>query len=417
MDVVRHFRLTHDPFKAGAERVLGAGDGAQLDAEAARRFIATRSAVAGQPELFSPASLDLLAGASRGRPAALRLLAGNAMFHAAFDGAARVEEVHARQAAATQDIWRDVPAAPPPPAPPTSSEAPAAAPAAAIGAVMAPPVSARGAAPFAVAPGDEAPVHMVAPDDDELAPRRRGWWQSTPPLARLAIVVGVLLLSLPVIGYVVGMVKDERPPAESSYPPAGGIVAAADAEAPIDAAPELPAAQPEPDPVQMAEAGPPIDLTAQTIPAEPLPVEPATEPGPPIVTGAGAAETVEPAPARTAQAESESVPEPAVAAAPRVFVHYSSEQPGAADAAAQVADNLRAQGFAVADIRAVPIRIETASVRYFHPGDRANAEALHDALGGALRGRGFSAGDLKSMNDYDPSPRPGTLEVWVPSDS
>jgi len=54
-------------------------------------------------------------------------------------------------------------------------------------------------------------------------------------------------------------------------------------------------------------------------------------------------------------------------------------------------------------------------VRYFHNGDRAAAEALHDVLGGALRPRGYSAGDLKSMTGYADLPQRGTLEVWVPA--
>lgn len=410
MDVVSHFRLSHDPFKTGAERELTAGDGAPLDAEAARRFIATRTAVAGRPDLFSPASLDVLAAASRGRPAALRLLAGNAMFHAAFDGAARVEEAHARQAAATQDIWRDVPTVGS--AMETADDTVSAG---SIGAAMA-PIATLGAAPFTVAPIAEGPAHIIAAEADELPPRRRGWWRNAPPLARLAIVVGLLLLSLPVIGYVVGLVKDERPATEESYLPEDEIVTA-DAEAPIGAEPELPPAA-APAPVATAEAGPPIDLTAQTVPPEVPPAERAVESEPPVVTGAGVTDSVEPAPeSEAAPVEPEAEPEPAIAATPRVFVHYSAEQPGAAEAAALVADSLRAQGFAVADIRAVPVRIDTASVRYFHAGDRATAEALHDAVGNALRGRGFSAGDLKSMAGYDPAPQRGTFEVWVPTDA
>jgi hypothetical protein len=98
-----------------------------------------------------------------------------------------------------------------------------------------------------------------------------------------------------------------------------------------------------------------------------------------------------------------------------VFVHYSTGQPGADEAAAEVARELRERGFTIADIRAVPSRIATASVRYFYLDDRAEAEALQDALGAVLRSRGYSAGDLKAMTGYKPSPRRGTLEVWVPA--
>jgi outer membrane biosynthesis protein TonB len=424
MDVAKHFRLTHDPFKAGAEREFAVSDNAVLNHEEARRFIATRIGVAGGTDLFSPAALDIIATASRGRPAALRLLAGNAMFHAAFDGARRVEEVHARQAAATQDIWRDIPA--PGPAPPAVAMA-----AAPVAPVSAPPPAPEpapaAAAPLIIAPAEFARPRAVEPADDDLPPPRDGWWRNVPPLARLAMVVGLLILSLPVIGYIVGEVKDERPAPDSNYLPEDSELAAADAEAPIDAAPELPPAAappaPAPVPVEPAEAGPPVDLTAQTDPSEP-PVD--VPPQPPVAAGAG--ETVPlPAPSEAtvpeAPVEAAPVPEPepglaepaGVAATPRVFVHYSSSQSGGADAAAVVAQSLREQGFTVVDIRAVPMSIETASVRYFYSADRANAEALHDALGAVLRPRGFSAGDLKSMTDYADLPRRGTLEVWVPA--
>lgn len=382
MDVVKHFGLSHDPFRPS--RDVGADDGV-LDMEEARRFILTRAGVAGNTALFSPAALDIITSASRGRPAALRLLAGNAMFHAAFDGVRRVEDRHARQAVATQDLWRDVPAPPRPAAPSPVAAAPVAA---------ATPIIAPRAAAVAPLP--------VEADDMPMPPPRRGWWNGAPPLARLAMVVGLLLLSLPVLGYVVGAVKDERPSAESSYLPDGGEIAAADAEAPVDTPPDLP---PVATPVETAELDPPVDLTEGTAAADQIAL-PADEP---VAVGAGRAEVAVPEPAP--------ITEPATAtAAPRVFVHYSSAQPGAADAAADVAGRLRAEGFIVADIRAVPMRIETASVRYFYDADRGNAEALHDALGGVLRPRGFSAGDLKSMTGYDPAPRRGTLEVWVPID-
>lgn len=409
MDVIKHFALAHDPFRVGRD---GVPDDGVLDFEDARRFIATRTAAAGRTDIFSPASLDVLAEASRGRPAALRLLAGNAMFHAAFDGARRVEETHARQAVATQDIWRDVPAAASSvTAPSVTAPSAATAMAAAAAATVAPRATALpfAATPVPVAPAMAAPLTAEPAVEDDLPPPRRSWWAGTPPLARLAMVVAMLLLSLPVVGYVVGAVKDDRPAADSSYLPDEGELAAADAEAPIDAAPELPPVA-APAPIETADAGPPIDLTAQTIPPEATRPERSTDAPAeaPVATGAGSADI---APVPTPATE----PEPTVAASPRVFVHYSSEQPGAADAAAEVAGNLREQGFTVADIRAVPLRIDTASVRYFYPGDRAKAEALHDALGSALRGRGFSAGDLKSMTGYDPAPRRGTLEVWVPA--
>ena len=160
--------------------------------------------------------------------------------------------------------------------------------------------------------------------------------------------------------------------------------------------------------IEVAAARPPIDLTAQTMARDRVGEAP---PEIPAAVGAGSEDGFEPAPVAPPQAA-----EPAtMGGRPRVFVHYSASQQGGADTAAAVAQSLRGQGYTVADLRAIPESIATASVRYFFAADRADAEALHDALGAALRGRGFSAGDLKSMAGYDPAPRRGTLEVWVPA--
>jgi|GEM_PF-2596862 len=406
-----------------------------LAPDEARAFVVDRATRAGGDEaLFEPAALDVLAEASRGIPAALRLLGANALFHAAFDGARRVDATHAQQAAAmTQDLWKGVVAPAPagrpiaaavPPA--TRTEPPIAPPPPAAAAV--PPASRPSVAAAVVAPAvAAAPAATHEAEDDEPVPARRSWWRGAPPLVRMAMVVGLLLLSLPVIGYVVGAVKDERPSTESSYlpdeaaDPVDADAEAARADGELAGLPDRqapPVVEPEPEP-PVETAGVPEDLTAgTTVPAaEPAVPEADPAPVPPVpreqpTVGAGEAVPAEP--------EAEPEPEPAddERAAPggaRVFVHYSTEQPGADEAAADVARQLRERGFSVVDIRGVASSIETASVRYFYPADRADAEALHDALGAALRGRGYSAGDLKTMTGFRPLPRRGTIEVWVPA--
>lgn len=386
-----------------------------LDPEESKAFLTDRATRAGgAATLFMPPALDILTEAGRGIPAALRLLGANALFHAAFDGAAHVEEAHARQSVAmTQDMWKGVVA------PEAARPVPIAAP------VEAPPRP----APVAAAPvvAVAAPVAAAEPLQpavaDELA-GRRSWWRNAPPLVRLAMVVALLLLSLPLIGYVVGAIKDERPAADSSYLPDEDEVA----DASTTAEPEVtrPRAAPAPEPAEVAVATPepaaepvrpPRDLIQGAGIAEPALEPPATpvEPQRPAPSAPAEATPAAAEPAAPPERETPAENETATAGA-RVFVHYSTRQPGADEAAANVARELRDRGFTVVDIRAVPSRIETASVRYFFLDDRAQAEALQDALGSILRSRGFSGGDLKAMTDYRPAPRRGTIEVWVPAD-
>ncbi len=391
-----------------------------LESDEAMAFLADRiTRAGGSAALFDAAALEILAEAGRGIPAALRMLGANALFQAAFDGASHVEERHAMQAAAmAQDMWRGATA----PQAASPSPAPVAEPPAVERPPAMPPVApALAAAPVTVGPTGEATI-----DEAPVVPRR-SWWRNAPPLVRMAMVVGLLLLSLPVIGYVVGAVKDDRPATESSYLPDGGGMAAAKDEPSAETAvaavnpdvrvvpPTSAAVPPESRPVEAA--GPPRDLTAgigdsapepevieSDAPVETAEVPPEPQPATPVDEAADSAPAVE-APANVAPASG----------GPRVFIHYSTAQPGADAAAAEVARQLRDRGFTIADIRAVPNQIETASVRYFFADDRAQAEALQDALGAVLRPRGFSGGDLKSMTGYRPSPRRGTLEVWVPA--
>lgn len=196
MDVVSHFGLSQDPFRAPEPGSLSGGT---LTPEAARAYLAGRVAGAGGPDLFSPSALDILSEAANGDPDLLRRLGGSALFHAAFEGAQRVEDQHARQAAASHGggVLNDNP-----------------------------PPAASAAASAALAPG---PVHILGADTatgaapaDPIAVHRR-WWRRTPPIHRLAIIVGLLLLSLPIVGYVIGAVKDSQA-SGSSYLPEDSIV-------------------------------------------------------------------------------------------------------------------------------------------------------------------------------------------------
>lgn len=279
MDVVKHFGLSQDPFRTPEPGSLA---GEALSADAARAYLAGRAAGAGGRELFSPSALDLLAEASQGDPDRLRQLGGNALFHAAFDGAARVEDVHARQAATTQGLWI-----------PTDD----------------PMKTAHVVAPMAAAPVHTITPEVVVADEPAAVPvaRHVRWWRRTPPLTRLAIVVGALLLSLPIVGYIIGAIKDARASAESSYLPEDPV--AIEAETSVagvdpddvainpDAAAPVETATSEP----LAPARPPVDLMPRR---EPAPIErrtpepePAYEPVPEPVPASEAVPDEQPVPA------------------------------------------------------------------------------------------------------------------------
>jgi hypothetical protein len=286
MDVVTHFGLSQDPFRNAEPGSLG--DGA-LTREAARAYLAGRIAGAGGADLFSPAALDILADAADGDPDLLRRLGGNALFHAAFEGAQRVEDQHARQAAATQGR-EAVPASASP---------------------VVPAAAATSAASVHVIGAPSGGAEAIVPDP--IVAHRR-WWRRTPPMTRLAIVVGALLLSLPIVGYAIGVVKDSQA-SESSYlpedsivdeeriataevTPGGELVRTTDRAAaeltrpPVDLLPAATAARsPEPRPVSRPAPEPMPDTAIETEPepaltpeAEPAPVEASPPPPPEIET-------------------------------------------------------------------------------------------------------------------------------------
>ena len=84
--------------------------------------------------------------------------------------------------------------------------------------------------------------------------------------------------------------------------------------------------------------------------------------------------------------------------------------------AQRLADHLRGQGFTVADIRPVGIRIEEPSVRYFFEDDRSASERLVDELGRFFDEAASGAPDHASdFTHFMPKPRPGNVEVWLPA--
>jgi len=100
----------------------------------------------------------------------------------------------------------------------------------------------------------------------------------------------------------------------------------------------------------------------------------------------------------------------------RVFIHHAADRYGDAALAQRLADHLRSQGFTVADIRPVDVRIEKPSVRYFFEDDRRASERLVDELGRFFEEASSGAPDHASdFTHFVPRPRPGNVEVWLPA--
>jgi hypothetical protein len=108
---------------------------------------------------------------------------------------------------------------------------------------------------------------------------------------------------------------------------------------------------------------------------------------------------------------------PALAAGEiRVFIHHVADHNGDAILAQRLAEHLRRQGFTVADIRPVGIRVEKPSVRYFFKDDRTASERLVDELGRFFEEAASGAPDHASdFTHFLPKPRPGNVEVWLPA--
>ncbi|MFZ1431355.1 MAG: hypothetical protein WAS21_31920 [Geminicoccaceae bacterium] len=101
---------------------------------------------------------------------------------------------------------------------------------------------------------------------------------------------------------------------------------------------------------------------------------------------------------------------------PRVVIHYSMGNASGANLAQSLAATLGGNRFGEPEIRAVPQTVATASVRYFHVGDRDAAVRLVASVRPLLAGAGRAAPVTPiDFTDFTPLPRPGTLEIWVPS--
>lgn len=109
---------------------------------------------------------------------------------------------------------------------------------------------------------------------------------------------------------------------------------------------------------------------------------------------------------------------PPASAGARVFVHYSNFREIDRDRAIRLARLLRAQGFQVADLRAVGMSIRSGSVRYFFPDDVARGAAVLQSLKSFYDDEsklGEPPRRAQDLTGYNPKPAAGTIEIWIPT--
>jgi hypothetical protein len=241
---------------------------------------------------------------------------------------------------------------------------------------------------------DDPADEWTEADEAFEPPERRGW----VPLALAWLLAAVGGFTVAYFGVTL---LAERP-SDVVTPPAS-------VPAPFEAA--LPASEPSPpvaapappvtEPAPRDRLGPPLEAP------EPSGLAPALTPRPEPEARAA---PIEPAPPAEPAPQPE---EPAATSLPgevRVFIHHSAGDAAAAGRARTLAQRLQGAGTRAVIIRQVPFGIRGLSVRYFHDADRVTAartlEVTRQMLGGATTPSDFTT--------FRPSPRPGTIEVWLP---
>jgi hypothetical protein len=109
------------------------------------------------------------------------------------------------------------------------------------------------------------------------------------------------------------------------------------------------------------------------------------------------------------------VVEAALPAQSRIFVHFTEGDAGSMARAQALEGSLERRG--AGSVQLVPVRfpIGTPSVRYFYPEDRLPAQRLLQGARVELSAEGRPApSEPTDFTRFRPSPRPGTIEVWLP---
>jgi hypothetical protein len=101
----------------------------------------------------------------------------------------------------------------------------------------------------------------------------------------------------------------------------------------------------------------------------------------------------------------------------KVYVHFSNASAEQRDVAIRVGLLLEDQGVEVVDLRPVGVPISAATVRFFAPGQRGEAERLSRRLAAAMAEQSPHSASVRvqDFTSYTPKPPDRALEVWLPS--
>jgi hypothetical protein len=284
---------------------------------------------------------------------------------------------------------RAAPPRPPPPPPLPSEEEetvrPGLTPAGVVVPLEPPPTRAR--RPMV---GDDSDDEWTEADEAAEPPERRRWMPLV--LAWLLAAVGGFA-----VAYLGVTLLAERP--SEVVPPPISALAAPSVAVPPASEPSPPIAEPPAPPVTepapQDSLGPPLEAP------EPSGLAPALAPLPESEPRAAPAEPA---------LQLEDPPTAPLPGEVRVFIHHSAGDAAAASRARALAQRLQERGTRTVIIRQVPFGVRGVSVRYFHDADRAPAaralEVTQQMFGGAAAPSDFTT--------FQPAPRPGTIEVWLP---
>jgi hypothetical protein len=335
-------------------------------------------------DLFDPAAVARLANAAQRVPRVLDALAGRALFAATLDEADRVTDLHARQAIEEHAALLALDAERP-----TTAAAMAAEPVAGDTAVVLAAAAAAGEeAPQEQSTADAQlqPQRQVVPGPQPSAPliAKRIWPEaaSAPARNRRVQVSAPMLVFTAAACFALGAVL---------------VVAAraSVANEPMLAALHVPALPPPPLPL------PPTART-EAAASRPAGLAPASLPVP--IT------TTQPQPQAQTQPQTQAEP-----GSPHVVVQYGRADEESARDAEAIATRLRARGYQT-ELHPLDLRINKASVRYFFDADRTRSQVLEREVNAFVRETGLArSSDLLPMRYYEPKPRRGTVEVWLPS--
>ncbi|WP_217330462.1 hypothetical protein [Paracoccus sp. Z118] len=88
------------------------------------------------------------------------------------------------------------------------------------------------------------------------------------------------------------------------------------------------------------------------------------------------------------------------------MIHYPER--GGHERTAELVGLLLAAGTAEVETRPVRYPVERQSIRYFHAADRDVSGLIGDMVGGGGRAT------VSDFTHFRPSPRNGTVEIWLP---